>query len=705
MKGNVTKVLLILSLYVVVFGSGLLNAQSAGRFQYINPLPGSKYVSINSNVIVRKRGIISRSGIYDNLIEAEGAKSGIHRGKVVLAKDSRTLIFIPFVPFQIDEDVTVILRDGLTTENGIKVGTLSFSFHTSKNEKTLITENLLSSFKNMSKIAKNSSVSVSDTMLPSNLPGVVINTSNGPSPGYFFLSASPYLEIIDNEGTPVFYKNVEGHVYDFDLQPDGELTYFIYPVTCYGLNSSFKAVRTFKTANGYSVDVHDLRVLPDGSYYIFGKKVIEMDLSNIVSGGDTAARIIDGALQEFDSDGNLLFQWDALDHYNITDVDKGVDLTQHTIDFAHFNSVAFDVDGNLLISARNLDEITKVNHNTGDIIWRWGGKNNQFTFINDTLGFSGQHDIRLLSNGNVSLFDNGVFRSPQVSSAVEYKLDEIYKTAALVRRTTYNHNIFTTTEGSYQEIPNGNRLISWGHNWNPFITEIKPDNSIAIDMSYSYFIDTYRAFKYQWQTGLFTTNIDSLNFGEVAPGGALTKRFTIYNPHKKYVTISEFFCRDSSFTIGIEVPVTIRTFDSLIVPVTFEPTQKGAFSASLNIRNFGRDGYQQMIARQVVLSGTAGDVTAVSSGSKLSRQFMVFQNYPNPFNPSTTITYEIPVESFVTLKIYDVLGRLVKTLINEEKPPGKYSVIFHSRDFSNGIYFYKLKAGNYTEIKKMVLLK
>ena len=208
-------------------------------------------------------------------------------------------------------------------------------------------------------------VSVADSSLPSYLPLVNIDKSDNPSPGYYFLSPSPYLEIVDNEGTPVFYRYAGPNIYDFDLQPNGELTYFIYPVYCYGLDSSFNLDRTFVAADGYTPDVHDLRVLPDGSYYIFGNKVVTMDMSKFVPGGDTNAQVSDGALQEFDPSGNLIFVWDALDHYSITDVDQGVDLTQPVIDFEHFNSVGFDNDGNLLISARNLDEITKVDRKTG----------------------------------------------------------------------------------------------------------------------------------------------------------------------------------------------------------------------------------------------------------------------------------------------------------------------------------------------------
>jgi len=91
-------------------------------------------------------------------------------------------------------------------------------------------------------------------------------------------------------------------------------------------------------------------------------------------------------------------------------------------------------------------------------------------------------------------------------------------------------------------------------------------------------------------------------------------------------------------------------------------------------------------------------------------KFILSQNYPNPFNPRTTIKYSIPKQSYVTLKVYDILGREVAALVNEEKPAGIYTVRFgvgqdSSPDISSGIYFYQIKAGDYVSTKKMILLK
>ncbi|MEO8233457.1 MAG: SBBP repeat-containing protein, partial [Ignavibacteriota bacterium] len=100
--------------------------------------------------------------------------------------------------------------------------------------------------------------------------------------------------------------------------------------------------------------------------------------------------------------------------------------------------------------------------------------------------------------------------------------------------------------------------------------------------------------------------------------------------------------------------------------------------------------------------------TPTSVGSTLSQIPTVFsleQNYPNPFNPNTTISYQLPISGQVTLKVYDVLGDEVATLVNEENPAGFYKVEFDASKLSSGIYFYKIQFEKFVETKKMILLK
>jgi len=98
-------------------------------------------------------------------------------------------------------------------------------------------------------------------------------------------------------------------------------------------------------------------------------------------------------------------------------------------------------------------------------------------------------------------------------------------------------------------------------------------------------------------------------------------------------------------------------------------------------------------------------VTGIVFENTVPNKYELFQNYPNPFNPSTIISFQIPAISNVKLKIYDVLGREVTTLVNKEMKAGSYKVDFNSKGLASGIYFYRLTAGDFSEIKKMVLLR
>ena len=117
----------------------------------------------------------------------------------------------------------------------------------------------------------------------------------------------------------------------------------------------------------------------------------------------------------------------------------------------------------------------------------------------------------------------------------------------------------------------------------------------------------------------------------------------------------------------------------------------------LGIPGFYIPGLETKLTDEIVVS-VDDDITSL-------QEFSLEQNYPNPFNPSTTIKYSIPSSGFVSLKVYDVLGNEVATLINEEKSAGSYEVEFSAAGLSSGIYFYKLQSGNLVETKKMILLR
>jgi hypothetical protein len=144
---------------------------------------------------------------------------------------------------------------------------------------------------------------------------------------------------------------------------------------------------------------------------------------------------------------------------------------------------------------------------------------------------------------------------------------------------------------------------------------------------------------------------------------------------------------------------TLEPGESQSVSVNFSPDTLGSFSAFLIINSTeGND--------TINLNGTGTTASAIEENvGLLPTKYQLSQNYPNPFNPTTTLNYQIPELSFVSLKVYDVLGNEIVTLVNEEKPAGSYEINFNAANLSSGIYFYKLQAGSFVETKKMVLMK
>jgi len=111
-------------------------------------------------------------------------------------------------------------------------------------------------------------------------------------------------------------------------------------------------------------------------------------------------------------------------------------------------------------------------------------------------------------------------------------------------------------------------------------------------------------------------------------------------------------------------------------------------------------GNESGISKEVALQ-----ITDVNDKASLPKEFQLYQNYPNPFNPSTTISFDLPAASFVNLTVYDVIGKQVATLVDEFKNGGRYDVRFDAKQLSSGMYFYKISAGNFSQIKKFILMK
>jgi hypothetical protein len=125
---------------------------------------------------------------------------------------------------------------------------------------------------------------------------------------------------------------------------------------------------------------------------------------------------------------------------------------------------------------------------------------------------------------------------------------------------------------------------------------------------------------------------------------------------------------------------------------------EGTGSTTADETSNGNDG---TISGAIWVPGT----TPVEENVKSADSYNLSQNYPNPFNPSTTISFQLPISGEVSLRVYDILGNEVATLVNEEKHAGNYQIDFNSEGLSSGVYYYKLQVGGFVETKKMILIK
>jgi len=337
---------------------------------------------------------------------------------------------------------------------------------------------------------------------------IIVN--NDPYPANMFIhtmgSQPRYMAIIDSLINPSWFINSGPLGLDFKVNQN-KLSYFNnYNKSWIILNEYMNETDTLECVNGYLADFHDIQLLANGGYLLQTYDSIYVDMSQIDPGGNTNALIIILIIQEFDSNKNLIFEWNAWEHLNIADY-HNLNLTSNRIVWMHGNSIHVDVDSNIIISNRRSSEVIKIDRNNGDVIWYFGGPNNEFSITNDPYnGFSRQHDVRRIENGNILLFDNGNDHDPPISRAVEYEIDESEKTADLVWDFSHPEGYVGLAMGSVQRLPNNNTLINWGRlvDQGAVITEVDYDKNIVFEIQYPNPFYCYRVTKHNWQ---FDTNL------------------------------------------------------------------------------------------------------------------------------------------------------------------------------------------------------
>lgn len=352
---------------------------------------------------------------------------------------------------------------------------------------------------------------------------IVVNTPESYQENLFFFKGGDQprnVMILSPEGEELFVESWGMKGWDFKVNENNHLTYYDrYSDGWFVMDSLQQEVDSVYCLNGYTADNHDFIALPNGNFILFAYDIQPYAMDTVVEGGDPNALVEGVIIQELDSDHNLLFEWSSWDYFHITENTYLEPWTGSELNFIHTNSIDIDDDGNFIISSRNLDEITKIHRTTGEIIWRWGGSQNQFEFTND-YPFTHQHTLRCLGDNKYLLFDNGNFSSqytglPNYSRAVEYELDIQNMTCIKTWEYTHPDFLFTPSIGSTQRLPNGNTLINFGNlqllELGSILVEVTPENEVVFQLEYENGGNLYRAHKSDW----FFYDPDIESIGEI----------------------------------------------------------------------------------------------------------------------------------------------------------------------------------------------
>ena len=340
--------------------------------------------------------------------------------------------------------------------------------------------------------------------------GVNVEAAGGVAPGYVFVAVKKGEGqdgpmIMDNQGRLVWFSR-DRYATDFKVQTyKGEpvLTWWQGGIVAgHGVgeyvifDSSYREVRRVKAGNGYRGDLHEFSITPQDTALLTAYTETRADLSPI--GGPNDAPVWDGIAQELDLEtGEVLFEWHSLDHVGVGESYRPPpEDPDEPLDYFHINSIEVEPDGNFLIDAKGTYAVYKVDRESGEVLWRLGGKRSDFEMGEGTRTVS-QHDARRQEDGTITIFDNGA--PPEVhdqSRGIVVELDEEAMKATLVREYTHPEEPLATSQGNMQVLPNGNVFVGWGTE--PYSSEYSKEGKLLFDLQFAGETQSYRAFRQVW---------------------------------------------------------------------------------------------------------------------------------------------------------------------------------------------------------------
>jgi Arylsulfotransferase (ASST) len=349
-----------------------------------------------------------------------------------------------------------------------------------------------------------------------NPPAVEITTqAHGTAPGYIFVSPEKGdvgqggSLIVDDRGEVVWFRPLQGtlgRAHDLKVQSyrgksvltwmDGVNEYVIF-------DHSYREVARFGAGNGRDGDHHEFLISPQDTALITIYSPVARDLSSI--GGLKNDMLWQGMVQEIDiQSGEVIFEWHSLDHVGLEESYATVSQDgSRGFDYFHINSIDVDHDNNLLVSARETFAVYKIDRNSGQIIWRLGGKKSDFS-MGPGSRFSYQHDARRLPDGTISIFDDGdtvfhglVPEAIEESRGIVLDVDEKKMKATLLREYRHPDKMYADASGNVQLLPNSDVFIGWGRALH--FSEFSHDGKkLLFDGKLPEGNRSYRYFRYEW---------------------------------------------------------------------------------------------------------------------------------------------------------------------------------------------------------------
>src|SRR5215212_9198684 len=347
-------------------------------------------------------------------------------------------------------------------------------------------------------------------------PAVEVTTqAHDTAPGYLFVAPEKGNQgqggsmIVDDRGEVVWFRPLQGRygrAHNLKVQSyrgkgvltwmDGVNEYVIF-------DHSYREIARFGAGNGRNGDHHEFHISPQDTALITVYSPVPRDLSSV--GGLKNDKLWQGIVQELDIDsGEVIFEWHSRDQVGLEESYATVSQDGSLgFDYFHINSIDVDHDNNLLVSARETFAVYKIDRNSGQIIWRLGGKKSDFEMAEGTR-FSFQHDARRLPDGTISIFDNGntVFDGlvPKVveeSRGIVLDVNETKMKVSLLREYRHPDKMYAHASGNVQLLPNGNKFIGWGRALH--FSEFSRDRKkLLFDGKLPEGNRSYRYFRYEW---------------------------------------------------------------------------------------------------------------------------------------------------------------------------------------------------------------